>query len=49
MLRGEITVIICLKITFCLGIVFTVEFFSVLAVLVFDLGGTIAVTFGVAI
>ncbi|KAK2408262.1 hypothetical protein QL285_043786 [Trifolium repens] len=49
MLRGEITMITCLKITFCSGIVFTVEFSGNFAVLVFDPGGTIAVTFGVAI
>jgi hypothetical protein len=49
MLRGEITMIICLKLTFCLGIVFTVEFFGDFAVLVFYPSGTIAVTFGVEI
>jgi hypothetical protein len=38
-LRGEITVIICLKITFCLRIVFIVEFSGEFVVLVFDPGG----------
>jgi hypothetical protein len=38
-LRGEITVIICLKITFCLRIVFIIEFAGEFVVIVFDPGG----------